>query len=291
MVLAGNSKQRAAGEIVPASCLLAPIFACNTRNNLGFKTFRCAVAKSPGYAMPKFNEVWKVPPHGSLRELDAGLFIVSAEITMPLGSFPRRMTVVGLRGNRSAIWSAVPLREPEMKKVEALGEPSILIVPGVFHRLDIKPWKERYPKAKVLCAPGARQAVEEIVPVDGTTDILDDPTVAFDAVPGASGKEAALIIRRSGGTTLVLNDILANIRRPHGAGAHIMARLFGFGVTRPMTPRVVRWKIVEDPRALAGAFRRWAKEPDLKRIVVSHGDVIDTDPKAVLDRVVRDFAE
>ena len=240
--------------------------------------------------MPKFNEVWKVGPHGSLQELDARLFTVSAEITMPLGNFPRRMTVIGLPSNRSAIWSAVPLREPEMKKIEDLGEPSFLIVPGIGHRLDVKAWKRRYPNAKILCPPGARQAVEEIIPVDATSDVMADPTVVFEAVPGVGGKEAALIIRRKGGTTLVLNDILANVRHPHGIGAHIMARLLGFGVSRPMMPRVGRWMFVKDRRALAGAFRKWAKEPELKRIVVSHGDVLNIDPQTVLNRIAQDLA-
>jgi hypothetical protein len=260
-----------------------------TRNNIGLGTFELNDLKTTSCAMSKFNEEWKVGPHRSLQELDTGLFTVAAEITMPLGNFPRRMTVVGLRGNRSAIWSAVPLRESEMKKIEDLGEPSFLIVPGVGHRLDVKPWKRRYPKALVVCAPGARQAVEEAIAVDATTDILDDPTVALEVVPGVGAKEAALIIRRSGGTTLVLNDILANVRHPHGVGAHIMARLLGFGVSRPMMPRVGRWMFVKDGKALAAAFRKWAKEPELTRIVVSHGNVIDTKPAAVLERIARDL--
>lgn len=239
--------------------------------------------------MPKFNEEWKVGPHGPLDGLNKGLLTVAAEITMPLGNFPRRMTVVGLRNNRTAIWSAVPLRELEMKTIEALGEPSFLIVPGIGHRLDIKPWKHRYPMAKIICPPGARRAVEEAIAVDATSDVLDDPTVTFETVAGVGGKEAALIIRREGQTTLVLNDLLANVRHPHGIGAHIMARMLGFGVSRPMMPRVGKWMFVEDRKALAGAFRKWASEPNLTRIVVSHGDVIDDEPPAVLERIAREL--
>ena len=80
------------------------------------------------------------------------------------------------------------------------------------HRLDTKPWKRRYPKAKVLCAPGARKAVEQVIAVDATTDVLDDLTVVFEKVPGVGEKEAALIVRRDRGTTLIVNDILANVR-------------------------------------------------------------------------------
>ena len=139
--------------------------------------------------MPKFNDEWKVAPHGRLERLDEGLLTVAGEIRMPLGNFPRRMTVVRLRGRRTAIWSAIPLAEPEMREIEALGDPTFLIVPGSAHRLDIKPWKHRYPKAKVVCAPGAVDAVEKVVKVDGTGDILNDPSVRMEIVPGVAEKE------------------------------------------------------------------------------------------------------
>lgn len=239
--------------------------------------------------MAKANEAWKVGPHGPLERIDEGLISVAGEIVMPLGRFPRRMTVVALDGGRSAIWSAVPLREPEMREVEALGAPSFLIVPGVAHRLDVKAWKARYPEAKVLCPPGARDAVAEVIAVDSTADALRDPAVRLETVPGTGGKEAALLVRRGDHTTLVLNDILANVRHPHGIGAHVMARLFGFGVKGPRTPRPVKRMMVEDTRALAAAFRKWADEPGLTHIVVSHGDVISQSPREELERAATDL--
>ena len=44
--------------------------------------------------MARLNSDWKVPTHGALEELDDGLLTVAAEVRMPLGNFPRRMTVV-----------------------------------------------------------------------------------------------------------------------------------------------------------------------------------------------------
>ena len=140
--------------------------------------------------MSKVNEEWKVGPHGPLERLDDGLLTVAGEIRMPLGNFPRRMTVIALDGGRSAIWSAIPLREPEMREIEALGNPAFLIVPGIAHRLDIKAWKLRYPHANVVCAPGARKAVEEIVEVDATGDVLDDPSCVWRRCrASATGKQ------------------------------------------------------------------------------------------------------
>jgi hypothetical protein len=53
-----------------------------------------------------------------------------------------------------------------MERIEALGEPAFLIIPGGFHRLDARPYKARFPKARVVSPSGARDAVSEAVPVD-----------------------------------------------------------------------------------------------------------------------------
>jgi hypothetical protein len=239
--------------------------------------------------MSKLNETWIVPPHGALEAIDDGLLTVAAEIRMPLGNFPRRMTIVALEGDRVAVWSPVPLAEPAMRRIEALGTVSFLIVPGISHRLDIKPWKYRYPEARVICAPGARAKVEECVQVDATTDILDDASVRFEIAPGTGEREAILRVRRGDRTTLVVNDILANVRHPHGVGAKIMAHLLGFGVDRPRMPRVGKRLFVEDAGALAAGLRRWSSDPSLTRIIVSHGDVIADDPRKALEVAASDL--
>lgn len=121
--------------------------------------------------MSTIHESWTVLPHESLQVIDDGLMTVAGEIKMPLGNFPRRMTVIRLTGKRTAIFSAIALDEPEMARIESMGEPSILIVPSDGHRLDAKIWKQRYPDIKVLCPAGAREHVEEVVPVDATSTL------------------------------------------------------------------------------------------------------------------------
>ncbi len=239
--------------------------------------------------MSKFNDAWTVHPHGPLEQIDEGLLTVAGEIRMPLGRFPRRMTVAALNGGRTAIWSAIPLHEPEMRQIEALGAPAFLIVPGVAHRLDLRAWKARYPEAKVVCPPGARDAAGEAVKVDAIGDVLADPFVRLETVPGVGEKEAALLVRRASRVTLVVNDILANVRHPHGVGAHIMARLLGFGVKRPQVPRIGRRLFVKDAKRLAAGLRHWAYEPGLTQIVVSHGDVITERPREALEAVAADL--
>ncbi|MBC9034945.1 hypothetical protein IAG41_21345 [Sphingomonas sp. JC676] len=232
--------------------------------------------------MPAILEKWEIMPHDDLVEVDDGVLTVAGKIRMPLGNFPRRMTVVRLTAGRTAIYSAIALNEPEMRRIEAMGAPAFLIVPGDHHRLDARIWKQRYPDIRVIAPPGAVEAVEEAVHVDATGDILDDPDTKLVIMPGAGGHEAALEIRRASGLTIVANDLIANVAHPHGIGAQIMARLMGFGVSEPQIPRVVRHLIVEDKVALAQQFADWAAEPDLRRIVVSHGDVIEGNAAEVL---------
>lgn len=240
--------------------------------------------------MAKLNDRWTVQPHGELVEVGEGILTVEGSILMPLGHFPRRMNVLTLQSGGSAVWSAIPLRDAEMARIEALGPVRFLIVPNHAHRLDLKPWHIRYPEARIIAPPSARDKVTEAAPVDATDDIIRDPAITFELVAGTKADEFALTVKRGDGTTLILNDILSNVRHPKGLGAQIMARLLGFGVKRPRTSRPVRRMFVNEPAMLAQQFRAWGAIADLRRILVSHGDVIDRAPAEALNQAAADLA-
>ena len=229
--------------------------------------------------MAKLHDDWRVLPHGRVDELEPGLLTVVGQIPMPLGNFPRRMTVVGLPRKRTAIYSPIPLKEAAMKRVEELGAPAFLIVPNPSHRLDIRPFHRRYPQAKIITAPNAKKGVEEAVPVDDTHADLGG-AAHLVLLAGANLMELAMFVRHSDGTTIVTNDVIGNVGQPKGPGAKIMSRLMGFGPT-PRITRAAKWFFLKDKAAIAAQFREWAVIDGLKRIVPSHGDVI-ANPRAVL---------
>ena len=239
--------------------------------------------------MPRLNDTWTVQPHGPLEMVAEGIWSAEGSIAMPLGRFPRRMTVIVLASGRVAVWSAIPLDDAQMARLDPLGPVRFLIVPNAGHRLDIRAWKARYPEAKVIAPPGARDAVAEAVPVDATDNILADPGVTLERVAGTKADEFAMLVSREDGATLILNDILASIRHPQGLGANIMARLFGFGVKRPRTSRLVRRMYVADGKAVARQFCTWAEIEDLRRVIVSHVDIIADAPAEALRRAAADF--
>ena len=228
-------------------------------------------------------EEWKVRPHGALTPLEENIQTVEGEIAMPVGNMHRRMTLVRLRDRRLVIFSAISLDEHRMRSVEAFGVPAYLIVPNAHHRLDAKAWKERYPALRVIAPEGARDKVGEVVAVDATSVDFGDRDVVLLTVPGTKLQELALEIAGPSGITLVLNDIVGNIRDTHGFGGW-MLRLMGFAGDAPHVPAPVKLAIVADKAALAAQLRRWA-DMTPKRIVVSHGEIIESDCQAELRKL------
>jgi len=223
--------------------------------------------------MPKLHDEWTVLPHGPLHELAPGLLTVVGQIPMPLGNFPRRMSVVALERKRTAIYSPIPLGDAQMARIEEVGQPAFLIVPNGGHRLDLRPFHKRYPKAKIVTAPRAKTAVAEVAePVQVKAAL--GPSAELITVAGTQEREVALLVRHAEGCSLLTNDIIGNVGHPKGPGAWVMSRLMRFG-PKPRVPRVARKFFVTDPKALAAQFRLWATIEGLKRIVPSHGDVID----------------
>src|SRR5450755_1012731 len=231
--------------------------------------------------MTKPFEQWTVLPHGKLVQIDDNVLTVVGEIHMPLMDLPRRMTVVRLIDSRLVVFSAVALDEDEMAALEVFGRPAYLIVPSDKHRLDAKIWKDRYPGMQVVAPEGARAKVEQVVPVDTMAPRFDDPSLHFVTVPGTRGHEAALVVGTPNGTTLVLNDVVGNIRNATGFGGWLL-HLAGFAGKEAQIPKVVKMAMIEDTKALRAQLLQWAEIESLKHILVSHGSPIEDNPRQTL---------
>lgn len=229
---------------------------------------------------------WTVLPHGEVAQIDDNILTVVGDIRMPLMDLPRRMTVVRLTDARLVVWSAIALDEDEMATLEAYGRPTYLVVPSDKHRLDARIWKDRYPSLMVVAPEGARAKVEKIVPVDTVAPRFDDGSIEFVTVPGTRGCEAALVVGTPNGTTLVLNDIVGNIRDASGLGGWLLG-LAGFAGKEARIPRVVKKAMIDDTNALRAQLLRWAEIESLRRILVSHGSPIEGDARQTLRNLAR----
>jgi hypothetical protein len=239
--------------------------------------------------MTKPFQEWTVLPHGKLVSIADNILTVVGEIHMPLMDLPRRMTVVRLADASLVIFSAIALDEDEMAALDAYGRPAFLIVPSDKHRLDAKIWKDRYPWIQVVAPEGARAKVEDVLAVDLVAPRFDDPDVQFVTVPGTRGREAALVVRTQNGTTLVLNDVVGNIRDAAGFGGWLL-HLAGFAGKDAQVPAVVKLAVIADSQALRTQLLEWSEVDTLVRILVSHGSPIEDQPRQVLRELAGSLA-
>lgn len=232
---------------------------------------------------------WTVLPHGNLFEIDQNILTVIGQIHMPFTELQRRMTIARLASGKLVVFSAMALDEGGMHAIETYGTPAFLVVPSDKHRLDARIWKDRYPQMQVVAPAGSRKKIEEEVPVDTTDPQFGDPRVQFVTVPGTGQREAALLIHTLNGATLVLNDIVGNIRETSGFGGWFL-RTMKFAGDEPQVPRPVKWTMIDDQEALRLQFRRWAELPNLRRILVSHGESIEYQPAEALRDLAHSLA-
>jgi hypothetical protein len=229
----------------------------------------------------KPNDSWKVLPHGEIEQLADNLYTVEGKLRMPFGETSRRMTIVPISGNRLVIYSAIALDERNMARLESLGTPTFLIVPSAIHRLDAKPWTNRYPRLEVIAPIGASEKVSEVVHIDATKIDVGDPSVCIDVVPGTDRRELFMVVDTATGKTLVINDLIFNMPKMKGI-AGFGLKLLGFGPGHPTMPKLVKRKLVKNEDVVKAQLRDWAKLDGLERILVAHGAAIDNPRETLL---------
>ncbi len=219
---------------------------------------------------------WTVLPHRNLCRVNERIVTVIGELKMPLLELPRRMTVVQSRAGNLVIFSAIALEEPDMAELEALGRPAFLIVPSERHRLDAPSYLRRYPNLTVVGPRAGAEKIGEVVRVETSTPDFGDSTIRYVEVAADSAVE----VDGEDGLTLIVNDLIGDIHGEKGLGGWLL-RVMGFAGD-PDVPGPVKLTLGKRKSEVAQQFRRWAEREDLRRIIVSHGDIIDTDPRGPL---------
>lgn len=233
--------------------------------------------------MAKWNTEWKVLPHGPFEQLSERVWRVQGDV--PNIPMKRVMTVARRASGGLVVHNGIALGDPEMAQLEALGPVETLVVPNGFHRIDAKVFHDRYPRAQILCPDGAAKKVAEAVPVSGGyAQLAPDGAVELVTLEGTKDREGVMIVRDGGGTTLVVNDAVFNM--PHAPGfTGFMLRRITRSTGGPRVSNVMKWLVVSDKKAFRAHLERLADLPDLRRIIVSHHEVIDRDAGATLRAV------
>lgn len=229
----------------------------------------------------------------SLRELDTELWAVEAPqsyMGLPVGT---RMTVLRSGGSLVLI-SPVKMHDALVSALSKLGQVRHIIAPNNFHYLHAQGCKHRFPDAVLWAAPGlARRSgtvsCDRQLPSAG--EFLDDIRICrLDALGtmGMSGARAAdeHLFLHEPSRTLITTDLLFNFSRSAPRRLRLALKLLGGGCKPGMT-NLEKWA-TPDRTALWGSFAPvlgW----DYDRVIMAHGDIIESDGKKTLEASVKAF--
>lgn len=208
--------------------------------------------------------------------------------------FDARMTVVRLADGRLWLHSPCAFDAALRDAVATLGEVGFIVAPGTFHHLHVPSAQAAFPEARTYVCPG----VETMQPGLRFDARLDDaPPAGWAAdldqarVRGARWiGEVAFLHRAS--HTLILVDVLENFTdaTPNvdwrlRLWMQVVFRMWN----RPRPAPEYRLGWTDRAAALASleTILRW----DFTRVVMAHGDVIETDARAAVEAAWRTVVE
>lgn len=205
------------------------------------------------------------------------LKFLDSSIQMPLMSLPVRTVYVPLSEGKILISPGSRLSRDHMK---SLWHVSDLVAPNLMHGGGIVRAHKIYHKAKVWGAPGSRK-VKPKIPWTNELSVKDWPyqeelpMIQIEGIPRM--RECVFVHKASG--TLIVADLVFNLRRPRGFWSWVILNLFGTYDRFAVSRLFMRW--VEGKEAFTQSMREIMKY-DFDRIIMSHGSPVEKNGKNLL---------
>jgi hypothetical protein len=201
--------------------------------------------------------------------------IVGAEIGV-------RMTVIRLHDGGLMLHSPVRLDRDTRDALDALGPVRAVVAPSRIHHLFIVDYRSPYPKARFFAAPGLSEKrtdfrFDELLG-DQPPDIWRGQ-VEQHLFQGAPVLNEVVFFHKAS-RTVIFTDLVFNI--PADKAASAPAFFWILGVSGRFGPhRLMRLRGIRDRRAARASVERIMRW-DFDRIIMSHGDVLETNGRKCL---------
>lgn len=224
----------------------------------------------------------------TLREFGPDIWIANGppvELFGPI-NFPSRMIVVRLGDGGLWINSPVSASEAEIEHLAAIGPVRYLVAPTRLHVWRLRQWKPHFPDAQLWAPPGIPARYKGLS-FDGV--LSDEPPVAWardiDQVVfrgNAFFDEVEFFHMKS--QTLMITDFIQNY--PPQKGRLLRNALMSLGgVLDGGVPRDIRLSFTK--RDLARASFQKLLAWDFQRLIVAHGDCVETGARSFVERAFR----
>ena len=223
------------------------------------------------------------PPVATIRPIDRELWVVEHPLRVQGMELGRRMTAVRLDDGCLWLHSVARLTPAVREWLDGMGPVRFVVSPSRTHSRWMEDYREAYPESALVAAPGlpAHRPDLEFERVLGDAP---DPAWAreLDQLEfPIRGEYREIVFLHRASRTLVLTDLCFNIPAGRGALTTLAARLLGY-YRKLGTSRLVR-ALIADRAAARDAARRilaW----DFDRVIVGHGDIVQSGGHAAVER-------
>ena len=202
--------------------------------------------------------------------------VVRFERTAPSG-WSLNMYVLPLRNGGTLVHGATWLGEDTFERIEAHGEPSVLLAPNHYHHVSIPRFRARYPKALVVASPAAiprleKQGHKGLEPLTAIAELL--PTGVSCLLP--EGMRTGETWMDLGDGTLLVCDSFFHVNHPVSGFEGFMLRMLGVapGLRIGAT---TKYLAVSDKRRYVPWVCATLERLAPKRLLGSHGDPYEDD--------------
>jgi Domain of unknown function (DUF4336) len=193
-----------------------------------------------------------------------------------------RMTVVRLAGGGLFVHSPVALDAKTREAVDALGPVEAVVAPSLFHHLYVAEWAAAYPGASFSACPGLDKKRKDLA---WSAVLNDEPEAQWrgeldQAFFGARTMENEVIFFHRKSKTIVSCDFIFNLASHPSQLTRVVARLMG---QREPGATLLERVMIRDRVAAREQIDRviaWGAD----RIVLAHGDIIESNGTAVVQR-------
>lgn len=219
----------------------------------------------------------RIFPYSAPAQLATDLWQVTGAFGVP--GVPRNMTVFRSRDGELVLYSVIAMHDDGMRQLEALGRPSVMVIPHRRHQMDAPFYKQRYPGLRVLAEDASRVRG---VGVDGKLDELSRFGIEAYALPGNDYEDSVMDLPLEGGRALCVCESLTNLST--SGLTRILFKVLGppgggFGVAR-----AVRLREIPGRALLRAWLLEQAERTDLRLLLFGHGAPLTSDIPAALRR-------
>lgn len=223
----------------------------------------------------------QIEPYDSLQEIAPSVYCIDGDWEKT--TFRRRMTLLKLKDGGLVVHNPLRLKDEDYSKIDALGRVDYIVAPNKFHCSEPQFYKLRYPRAKVLVAREALPTVQKRCEIHGTLPEAWSPKLREEIgcmeFEGTRMLSENIFFHRAS-KTLIVTDLVFNMHTEVKGAERVFFKLNR--VYKRFGPsRLFRYFFVDEPKVAAESFRelmRW----DFDRVVMSHGEILQSGGKAAL---------